>query len=91
VEEELGELPPIEAVGGRVNQVLLNILLNAAQAIASKQAGTPGVIRIRSWRDRDSVFCSIEDNGREFPRRFTRIFSTRFLRRSRWAREPVWG
>jgi two-component system NtrC family sensor kinase len=67
VEEELGELPPIEAVGGRVNQVLLNILLNAAQAIASKQAGTPGVIRIRSWRDRDSVFCSIEDNGPGIP------------------------
>ncbi len=67
VEEQLGKLPPIEAMGSRVNQVLLNVLLNAAQAIRSKQAGTPGVIRIRSWRDKDSVYCSIADNGTGIP------------------------
>lgn len=67
VEEQLGELPHIEAVGGRVNQVLLNVLLNAAQAIRGKQSEAPGVIRIRSWRDGDSVYCSIEDNGTGIP------------------------
>ena len=67
VEEDYGEIPPVEAVGGRVNQVLLNILLNAAQAIKSKHAAAAGLIKIRSYSDEDYVYCDIEDNGPGIP------------------------
>jgi len=67
VEEELDDLPLIEAYGGRINQVLLNIILNAAQAIAVRQPETGGVIKIRSYRDGDFVCCSVEDNGTGIP------------------------
>ncbi|MDR7866584.1 MAG: PAS domain S-box protein [Sporomusaceae bacterium] len=67
VEEDYGEIPPVEAVGGRVNQVLLNILLNAAQAVKSKQAVADGLIKIRTYRDDEYVYCDIEDNGPGIP------------------------
>lgn len=63
VETHLAELPLIEAIGGEVNQVLLNIIVNAAQAIGMKKLETLGTIVISTWADKESVFCSVEDNG----------------------------
>ena len=36
VETRLGQIPIIEAVGGEINQVLLNLIVNAIQAIKAK-------------------------------------------------------
>ncbi len=33
---ELGDVPVIEAIGGQINQVILNMILNAAYAINEK-------------------------------------------------------
>ncbi len=66
VEEDLGDIPLLEAVGGKINQVLLNILLNAVQALKTKYAGT-GLIRIRTYCDDAFVYCDIEDNGPGIP------------------------
>ena len=60
--KNLKPLPMIEAIGGQINQVLLNILLNAAYAV--KAVGPEmGTISIATWHDNDRVFCEIKDNG----------------------------
>ncbi len=44
--KEYGEIGPVEAVGGQINQVFMNLLQNAAHAIPGK-----GEIRIKTWRE----------------------------------------
>ena len=63
VEEEYGDVPLISAVGGQINQVLLNIIVNAAQAIRQRHGEHMGLIRVRTWSDGETVSCAIEDNG----------------------------
>lgn len=62
---ELGKLSPIYCIGTQISQVLLNLLVNASQAIEDK-----GTITIRSGMGEsdDSVWLSIEDTGRGIPR-----------------------
>ncbi|MFV9510117.1 sensor histidine kinase [Tepidibacillus sp. LV47] len=63
VEEYLGEIPIIHAIGGEINQVLLNLLLNAVYAIREKQSKEIGLIKIRTFYEDGYVYCEIEDNG----------------------------
>jgi signal transduction histidine kinase len=63
VEEWLEDIPAIEAVGGEINQVLLNLIVNAAQAVKAKENGETGVIKISIWHDEEFVYCAIEDSG----------------------------
>ncbi len=67
IKEELADLPQVSAVGGQINQVLLNIILNAAYAIKDKDLGEMGLITIRTYFDEKSVYCSIQDNGQGIP------------------------
>lgn len=67
VEEDLGDIPTIKAMGGKINQVLLNIVLNAAQAIKTWHSGSGGLIKIRSYADSENVYCAIADNGPGIP------------------------
>jgi len=67
VEKNLSELPPIECFGGEINQVLLNVILNAAQAIKAQKRKTTGKITVStSYRD-GFVYCSIGDDGPGIP------------------------
>lgn len=61
IEENLEETPIIKAIDGEINQVLLNMLLNAAHAIKLK--GIQGVIKIHTYCEDDYVKCEISDNG----------------------------
>lgn len=61
VEENLEAVPTIKALEGEINQVLLNILVNAAHAIKSK--GIQGIIKIHTYCDDSFVKCEISDNG----------------------------
>ena len=63
VETAFSGVPKVQAIGGSINQVLLNILINAAQAIASQKRGSPGLILVRTAASDDSVYCEIEDDG----------------------------
>lgn len=63
IEVELGQLPEIQASAGQINQVLLNIIINAAHAIKEKQMNKLGMVRITSYHDDQFVYCSIQDNG----------------------------
>lgn len=60
---EAGALPPVEANGGQINQVVLNILLNAVQAIQSKYGKGRGHIRILTFADGGYACCEIHDDG----------------------------
>lgn len=59
VRKEYVELPPVECVLPQINQVFMNLLVNAAQAIE----GT-GVITLRSGCAGDEVWVEIADSGR---------------------------
>lgn len=62
VVQQLGELPRIACAPSQINQVLLNLLTNAAQAIDGM-----GRIQIRSWADTQGIYISLQDNGRGMP------------------------
>jgi signal transduction histidine kinase len=69
VETVLGEIPLVRCHAGEVNQVLLNIIVNAAHAIGDVVRGTEkkGLIRIGTERQSDSVAISISDSGGGIP------------------------
>lgn len=59
VVKDYGMVPPIECVPGKINQVLMNILNNASEAIGDK-----GVITIATKAgENDTVQISIQDDG----------------------------
>ncbi len=58
VVKELGSLPPVTCYPGRLNQVFLNVLVNARQAV-----GPDGEIAIRTSRAGGAVQIAISDDG----------------------------
>ena len=72
--KDLGEIPLIKCNIGQLNQVFMNLILNAAQAI---EAG--GEIHVKTWADLEHVFVSIADNGCGIPAAsLSRIFEPFF-------------
>jgi two-component system NtrC family sensor kinase len=60
-------LPTVPLLPGEFNQVILNLVVNAAHAIAERQEGEPshqGVIRIRTRQAGGMVEVGVADNGR---------------------------
>ena len=82
VKTEFSEMPEVLCRSGQINQVLLNILLNAAQAINSQERKDRGTITIRTYATETDVVCEISDNGPgippdELPRVFDPFFTTK--------------
>jgi len=68
------ELPSITCTPSQINQVLLNMLTNAAQAMRGS-----GQILIKSWADTQRAYISIQDNGQGIPKAIQqRIFDPFF-------------
>ena len=69
VETDFGQLPQVRCHGGEINQVLLNLLLNAAHAVGDvqKASGTRGKITIRTRAETEGVLISIADTGTGIP------------------------
>ncbi|HWM85456.1 MAG TPA: ATP-binding protein, partial [Kofleriaceae bacterium] len=69
VKTELGELPKVLCHVGELNQVILNIVINAAHAMQEgvNRTGTKGTITIRTWTAGSDVFVSIRDTGTGIP------------------------
>ncbi len=78
---ELGQLAPVLGNDGRLSQVFLNLLINAARAI---EEGHPddNEIRVRTWLADGEVHVAVEDSGQgvapeHLDRLFEPFFSTR--------------
>lgn len=70
VVKDLQPLPPVMCYPQRLNQVFMNILVNAAQAIEKH-----GTLRIATRLEKDRVVITISDTGKGIPaREIARIF-----------------
>ena len=68
VETEFGALPSVMCQYGEVNQVFLNIIVNAAHAIeAANKDGVKGLIRISTAVEENYAVIRIQDNGTGIP------------------------
>lgn len=72
---EFGDIPPVECMPSRINQVILNLLVNAAHAIESK-----GIITIKTGKsDSEYIWIDIVDTGKGIdPQHISRIFDPFF-------------
>jgi PAS domain S-box-containing protein len=69
VETDLGDIPAVLCHLGDMNQVFLNLLVNASHAISDvvKGSGGKGKIRVRTRRDDNHVCIEISDTGCGIP------------------------
>lgn len=85
VETEFAELPLVVCNLSDLNQVFLNLVVNAAHAIedSSDADGARGTIRIRTACDGETAIVSIADSGCGIPEAIhTRIFDPFFTTKS---------
>lgn len=74
IRKQYGNIPDIWCFPGQLNQVFINLLTNAAQAIEG-----PGEIEIKTYEKQHNIFIEISDNGRGIPRkRLQNIFDFNF-------------
>ncbi len=66
---ELQELPPVHCHIGDINQVVLNLVINAAHAIIDQHGSSvsDGLITVKSWEEGENVVVSVSDNGSGIP------------------------
>jgi two-component system, NtrC family, sensor kinase len=75
VKKEYGGLPEIECIASQVNQVFMNLLVNAAHAINER-----GLITLRTGSDDEMVWVEVEDTGSGIkPEHLNRIFEPFFI------------
>jgi PAS domain S-box-containing protein len=69
VETDFGDLPPVTCHAGDLNQVFLNLLVNAAHAISDVvgSTGAKGKVTVRTSIEGDSVVVAIRDTGTGIP------------------------
>jgi signal transduction histidine kinase len=69
IETDFSTLPPVNCYAGEINQVVLNLIVNAAHAIGDVVKGTPekGKIRVATRVLGDQVEIEISDTGKGIP------------------------
>jgi signal transduction histidine kinase len=78
---DLGDLPPVWCHLGDINQVLLNLVVNGAQAVSAgvEDTGERGTITVRSRHEGDEVVIEVADTGVGIPSEIAhRIFEPFF-------------
>jgi two-component system NtrC family sensor kinase len=74
LKKEYGTLPPLLCYPQQLNQVFMNLLVNAAHAIEGQ-----GEITVRTWGDEEHVWIAIRDTGNGIPEEIRgRIFEPFF-------------
>ncbi|MEL6870830.1 MAG: ATP-binding protein [Pseudomonadota bacterium] len=58
IRKNLGDLPPVSCSPSQINQVLLNLIKNAADAMDKK-----GVLTLTTWADDNNAYISVQDTG----------------------------
>lgn len=66
VREVLGTLPPVMCAASQINQVFLNLITNAAQAI-EERGSQSGLITLTTKAVGNSVMIEVRDNGNGIP------------------------
>ena len=56
--KEYGSLPEVDCFAGKINQVFMNLLTNAIQAMPEG-----GTITLRTWHEGDQVHVAVQDTG----------------------------
>ncbi len=56
--EDYGNIPRIKCFPGMLNQVFMNLIVNAVQAVSDD-----GNIWIKTWNDEETVYASVKDDG----------------------------
>jgi PAS domain S-box-containing protein len=75
VEKDYGVLPDFYCMANQLNQVFMNLLVNAGQAIDKED----GLIKIKTWADNKAIHISFSDNGCGIPaENLNRIFEAFF-------------
>ena len=82
LEVQYGDVPPVVCVGTQISQVILNLVVNAAQAIEGNSRVTLGKIVVASVSEGSSVVLSVSDNGGgidpdAIPKLFDPFFTTK--------------
>ena len=77
IKMDYGEIPQLLCYPQQLNQVFMNLLINASQAIEQW-----GEITIRTWTDQESIFVAIADTGagiaaENLPKLFEPFFTTK--------------
>jgi two-component system, NtrC family, sensor kinase len=71
---DLGDIPMTRCYPQQINQLFMNLLVNASQAIEKQ-----GEIRVKTWHDGTSIYASVSDTGCGIPESVrTRIFEPFF-------------
>jgi signal transduction histidine kinase len=82
-----GELPPVVCRAGEINQVFMNLLVNALQALegtVGTAGAAPPAITIETWVEDETAAVAISDNGPGVPAGLeTRIFDPFFTTKPR--------
>ena len=73
------DLPQAECIPNQINQVFLNIIINAVHAIKSQNRKDKGIIKIKTYADEQYVYCEISDDGPGMPEEIkSKIFNPFF-------------
>jgi PAS domain S-box-containing protein len=69
IETDFAALPPVKCHAGELNQVILNLLINASHAIADAVGASDqkGVIKVSTRLEGDTVLISVSDTGTGVP------------------------
>jgi signal transduction histidine kinase len=87
VKKEVDPAARILGLPGQIDQVLMNLITNAAQALGDKG----GVIRVTAAVRAAQVLVTVEDDGPGYRRTSCRGSSIRSSRRRTWGRGRGWG
>ena len=79
VVRDYGDLPDVCCYASRLNQVFLNLFVNAAHAMEGR-----GTLTVRTWREGATVKVSISDTGHGIrPEHLARLFEPGFTTKAR--------
>jgi two-component system NtrC family sensor kinase len=62
--KDYGDIPDVECLSSQINQVIMNLAVNAAHAIGPER----GTIIVRTRHDASNVIIEVEDNGSGIPK-----------------------
>ena len=79
IEKNFSPIPLIEGINELLSQVFLNLIVNGVYANSKAHRDGKSIISIRTWNDKNFVYCSFQDTGTGIlPEHLNRIFEPFF-------------